>query len=95
VWGEGRGFRVTDRIGGFGKKAVLRWRLAPELDWKLDGLICASSRVSLHITADARPVAVRITQGWESLYYQERTPIPVLEIEAGADCRQMTTEILI
>ncbi|MBM9531585.1 alginate lyase family protein [Desulfoprunum benzoelyticum] len=95
VRGGARGYRVTDRIGGFREKAVLRWRLGPELEWKLDGLVCASSRMTLRIATDVEPVAVRIVQGWESLYYQERTPIPVLEIEVGPDCRQLTTEILI
>jgi hypothetical protein len=95
VRGGARGYRVTDRIGGFREKAVLRWRLEPELEWQLDGLVCASSRMTLRIAMDVEPVAVRIVQGWESLYYQERSPIPVLEIEVGPECRQLTTEILL
>jgi hypothetical protein len=95
VRGGARGYRVTDRIGGFREKAVLRWRLGPELEWQLDGLVCASSRMTLRVAVDVEPVAVRIVQGWESLYYQERSPIPVLEIEVGPECRQLTTEILL
>ena len=40
------GFNVVDNIKGNFTTAVLRWRLSPELDWKLDGNICTSDRVS-------------------------------------------------
>ncbi len=90
-----RTFTVLDQVGGFKDKAVLRWRLAPDLDWRLNNLVCSSPAATLRITTDVRPTAVRINQGWESLYYQERTPIPVLEVEVGPDCQELTTEILV
>lgn len=87
------GFTVIDRIRGFKEKAVLRWRLAPELDWVLDGSTCSSKDVSLVIASDKNLNAIKISEGWESLYYQERTPLSVLEVDVGPDCRELVTEI--
>jgi hypothetical protein len=90
---RGKGFTVMDSLSGFKKKAVLRWRLAPELDWVLEGLACKRKVVELRISADNRPVSIKLVTGWESLYYQERTPLMVLEVEAGTDCRELITQI--
>jgi hypothetical protein len=88
-----KGFRIVDRISGFKKKAVLRWRLAPELEWVLDGNMCSSQCVSLVIGSDKNLNSVKITNGWESLYYLERTTIPVWEIEVGPEGQELITEI--
>jgi hypothetical protein len=88
-----KGFRIVDRISGFKKKAVLRWRLAPELEWVLDGNRCSSQCVSLVIGSDKNLNSVKITNGWESLYYLERTTIPVWEIEVGPEGQELITEI--
>ncbi|XPS85077.1 conserved uncharacterized protein, related to heparinase II/III [Desulfosarcina variabilis str. Montpellier] len=86
------GFNVVDNIKGNFTTAVLRWRLSPELDWKLDGNICTSDRVSLSITSSAGKKS-NLTVGWESLHYMEKTPVPVLETTVGPDCRELTTTI--
>ena len=59
----------------------------------LEGLACKSKVVELRISADNRPVSIKLVTGWESLYYQERTPLMVLEVEAGTDCRELITQI--
>lgn len=88
-----KGFVVIDRFRGFEKKAVLRWRLAPELDWVLEGSACKSQTVELKISTDNRPDSIKLVSGWESLYYQERTSLSVLEVEVGDGCRELITEI--
>lgn len=68
----------SDRIDGSAERALLRWRLAPG-DWILEGQRASNGTVSLTIDAgdDAR---VTLTQGWESPFYLEKTPLPVLEV---------------
>jgi hypothetical protein len=91
-----KGVTVIDRMSGFKKKAVLSWRLAPEVEWELQGLTCLSELAKLTILIEDRSVSKsKIVQGWESLYYQERTPLPVLEIEVRPDCRKIITEIVL
>lgn len=82
--------RVRDRVQGFKKRAVLRWRLAPG-DWRLeeDATSHAQNRHCVrnpngHVLTVMSEMAVarcEIVQGWESLHYLEKTPVPVLELE--------------
>lgn len=87
--------RVTDLISGFKDHAVLRWRLAPEIDWTLSGGCCRGGVYSIHIDADNGPAGIKIAEGWESLYYHEKMPIPVLEVNVSPACRRMVTELCI
>lgn len=84
------GVQVTDRVRGFGRSAVLRWRLAPG-NW----VPCAAGADtapgfcrfengqghSLTVRADVAFVRCEWVQGWESLHYLEKTPVHVLELE--------------
>ncbi len=88
-----REITIVDEIWGFEKKAVLRWRLAPDADWSLDGLTCSSRLAVLKIQADTDISSVKIVQGWESLYYHERTRLPVLEVTVDMNCRKIVSEI--
>lgn len=80
---------VVDEVQDFARRAVLRWRLAPG-DWHLEGIIDTypghgwvatngnGHRLILRSTA---PVArCSLEQGWESLHYLEKTPLPILEL---------------
>jgi len=89
--------RVEDDIGGFARKAVLRWRLRPG-SWELrDALhspcvVDATGRRTVTVRADMPFVRCELTQGWESRHYLEKTPVTVLEVEV----RQpgvLTTEV--
>jgi hypothetical protein len=83
---------VEDRISGFARSAVLRWRLAPA-DWQLLDVPSASeSRCrralnghghALTVTADVPILRCEIVQGWESRHYLEKTVAPVLELEVA------------
>ncbi len=94
VMARENGFTIQDRFKGFKEKAVLRWRLASEIDWELQELTCSSAMAKLTISLeDGSATEAKIVQGWESLYYQERTPVPVLEVQVGASCHTLTTHI--
>lgn len=79
--------RCEDQVAGFVNMAVLRWRLAPG-DWKIYknfGTSCAIHRYNpaqkLEVHASIPIIRCELIQGWESRYYLEKNPLPVLEIE--------------
>ena len=79
--------RVSDLVGGFLEKAVLRWRLVPG-KWTLrceKNLIELTSEirigVSLTVETEIPMLRAQLVTGWESRYYLQRTELPVLEIE--------------
>ncbi|WP_424593343.1 heparinase II/III family protein [Bradyrhizobium sp.] len=82
---------VTDEVSGFGKKAVLRWRLIPGA-WSRtsDGVV--SETVSLAVSATGTIDRIELRVGQESLYYSRMTTVPVLEIEVHAPMT-ITTQI--
>lgn len=81
---------VVDQVQGFAHLAVLRWRLAPG-DWQLDYISGAdagdgwlATNGSGHRLTVRSSVPIKrcsLVQGWESLHYLEKTPVPVLELE--------------
>ena len=76
------GVRVIDQISGFARKAVLRWRLAPD-DWRIEGDSVTNGRDGLTVTASMAIARREIVEGWESRHYAEKTRLPVLEIEVN------------
>lgn len=74
------GLRVEDDVSGFQKNAVLRWRLAPG-EWRLDGDSVSNGVHVLRIASSVRPARMELVEGWESLYYMEKSVVPVLEVE--------------
>ncbi|MNZ11429.1 Heparinase II/III-like protein [compost metagenome] len=82
--------QVRDQISGFAGKAVLRWRLAPG-DWLLDGNSAVNGAQRLSVTGNIPIVRCELVEGWESRYYLEKTPVPVLEVEV-ADAGILLTE---
>ncbi|HET7321780.1 MAG TPA: heparinase II/III family protein, partial [Longimicrobiaceae bacterium] len=82
--------QVTDRVGGFTRRAVLRWRLRPG-DWTLAGDEVTDGRHRLRVTADVPVVRVELVSGWESRYYLHRSEIPVLEVEVASPSTIVTS----
>lgn len=76
----GNSLKVVDRLSGFSRSAVLRWRLMPG-DWVIDGhaITCGDNR--LEILSDSPIRTFQLVEGWESRYYLQRSNLPVLEIE--------------
>lgn len=83
--------KVTDDISGFAHKSVLRWRLMPG-DWQWEGDTLTDGRRRLTVTSTAPVVRRELVQGWESRYYSQKTPLPVLEVELQAP-GTLTTEL--
>ena len=75
---------VSDRISGFAEKAVLRWRLMPG-KWVLNDKQVALSGVKLVISSNRSIKRMELVTGYESLYYNEKKPLPVLEVEVTND----------
>ena len=71
---------VTDRVRGFERRAVCRWRLRPGA-WVLRGNRLTDGRHDLSVEADAPIARLALVEGWESRHYQQRTVVPVLEVE--------------
>lgn len=81
---------VRDQVQGFKRSAVLRWRLSPQ-EWLLDKPVdmgdqnfrCIRNQGGhvLTINSDVQILRCEVVQGWESLHYLEKTPVPVLELE--------------
>ena len=46
----------------------------------------------LRVLASQPIVRIEIVEGWESRYYSQKTPIPVLEVEV-AEAGTLTTEL--
>lgn len=82
---------ITDDIAGFDKSAVLRWRLAPG-DWHWEGDWLVGHGCSLRVTANQPIKRCELVEGWESRYYSQKTPLPVLEIEVE-EAGKLTTEL--
>ncbi|MHA7918040.1 heparinase II/III domain-containing protein [Alloalcanivorax xenomutans] len=85
---------VIDDVRGFERSAVLRWRLAPgEWHWKNEkpNVCCLEGHgCRLRITASQPIVRYALVDGWESRYYSQKTPIPVLELEVSEAGRLVT-----
>lgn len=88
------GFRIEDEVSGRFRKATLRWRLCPDLAWTRSENGCSSSMADVTVQlAEKKSVDYRIADGWDSLYYWEKKPLPVLEVPLGAGARSVVTEI--
>jgi hypothetical protein len=91
---------VVDHVQGFAHRAVLRWRMAPG-EWQLEPLTYIDAGYSWRVTNNnghclivrscAPVMRCSLEQGWESLHYLEKTPVPVLELEI-AQPGSLTTE---
>jgi len=86
------GFKLTieDKIEGFKNLAVLRWRLKPG-DWQVTGHTIKHKAHTLSVQSTAAIKRFEIIEGWESRYYLDKQPIPVLEIEIH-EAGTITTE---
>lgn len=73
---------VRDTLAGQFQTATLRWRLAPG-DWHLEGLAVSRDGHRLSVSADAAITRVTLGTAEESLYYLEKHPVPVLELEVS------------
>lgn len=71
---------VEDKVDGFARRAVLRWRLRPGV-WTVSGTEVRGDGHCLDISSSVPITRCELVEGWESRYYMRRTTTPVLEIE--------------
>ncbi len=90
-----QGFVVEDDLQGSFAEATLRWRLDPDSVWTMTDSGCRSPCLELSVAAApaSAPPVFRLAEGWESLHYLAKSPLPVLEVRVGGDCRQLVTKI--
>lgn len=73
---------VIDTLKGFKQNAILRWRLKTD-NWTMNqsDKTVTNNKEVIHIQSNAQIIRFEIIEGWESLYYLQKTRLPVLEIE--------------
>ncbi|MDB9800429.1 heparinase II/III-family protein [Alphaproteobacteria bacterium] len=75
---------VSDHVKGFKRKAVIRWRL-PDSDWVLEntqnGVQVSNGVNVLTVKSDVACIRAEIVEGWKSLFYMQKKPVSVLEVE--------------
>jgi hypothetical protein len=80
-----RDLEVEDEITGDFKFAVLRWRLLPG-DWVREENRLASERGTIEINCSGVIGRISLVEGWESIHYGRKTPVPVVEVEVAQPC---------
>ncbi len=84
---------VIDHVSGFDEKAVLRWRIAPPAgDWHCADGTWRDAHVKISVTSTAPVTRFECVEGWESRRYNEKSSLPVLEVEVAC-ASILTTEI--
>ena len=77
---------ILDKVKGFKKKAVIRWRLTNS-EWSLENtknaVQVSNGLNKLIITSDVPILRADIVVGWKSLFYMQKQSVPVLEVEIG------------
>ncbi len=90
---NGQIWKVHDRLRNF-EKAILRWRLPP-VDLQVKGNKIESSMFTISIKSKAPLKDLKIVNGWESVFYDEKKKIPVLEVILNKNNFEIQTEIKI
>lgn len=84
---------VVDEVSGLRHKAVLRWRMAPsDGGWRCADGVWSDAHLRIAVRSSAPIARFECVEGWESRHYDEKSPLPVLEVEVDTDAT-LTTEI--
>ncbi len=79
---------ITDHCSAFRHRLLLRWRLCPT-DWQLQiegaSVQLRSSQAQISVECNQPIQRLELVDGWESLLYAQKTPLPVLELEVAAE----------
>ena len=70
---------IIDNLSEFPKTVTIRWRLIPT-KWELDGFSLKSKFINLNFITNTYIKDFKLTSGFESLFYNEISKVPVLEI---------------
>jgi hypothetical protein len=84
---------VVDEVSGFVGNAVLRWRIAPaEGGWHCADGVWSDAHLRISVGSSTPITRFECVEGWESRHYDQKSPLPVLEVEVSAKAT-LTTEI--
>ena len=89
---ENQSFNITDKLSGFNKKVILRWRLA-NISWQKKDNLFESKFASLKLESNNHIEKIHLTSGYTSKEYLKKIKIPVLEIEVNQQPAIIKTEI--
>ena len=84
---SGLSWTITDHCSAFRHRLLLRWRLCPT-DWQLQiegaSAQLISSQAQISVECNQPIQRLELVEGWESLFYAQKTPLPELELEVAA-----------
>jgi hypothetical protein len=84
---SGLSWTITDQCSSFRHRLLLRWRLCPA-DWQLRiadaSAHLRSSHAQISVECNQPIQRLQLVEGGESLFYAQKTPLPVLEVELAA-----------
>ena len=77
---------INDKVSGFLKYAILRWRLCKS-EWVVKGNQVSGKLANIKVYFNNNEaVEIKIIKGFESLYYNKISEISVLEIKVNKPC---------
>jgi hypothetical protein len=88
---DNKKWRIVDTLDRFNQNAVVRWRLMKD-QWTLDKDCLTGTLITMYISANVN-AEIKLTDGFESLFYMDKTKIPVLEIHIHQSPAIVVTEI--
>ena len=85
------GWEIIDTISGSFKRAVQRWILAPG-NWEVEDSSIRNGNIFIIINSE-RICRFEMVEGEESLFYMQKTPVQILEVELQKQCTIVTNII--
>ena len=86
-----KGWQIIDKINGNYSSAKLRWFLNPG-EWIIKSNSISYKNTTMVFKSNQN-IEIQIMESYESLYYMEKTTVPVLTIDLG-NSRELQTQIL-
>lgn len=92
VHADGDRWTVDDDIGGYSRRAVLRWRLPPGLTEIRQNCV-TTEQMTIEIEADAKPLSITVGQAWESRFYAWKELMPEVTAVFDSQTRRICSRI--
>lgn len=86
----GMNWEIIDEIKGSFKQVTLRWRLC-ERNWEIKGKSLTSKDIKIKVRCNKKISSFKLNTGLESIYYQSKNEIKVLEIKCKTSPIKIST----
>ena len=83
-------WEIIDEIKGSFKQVTLRWRLC-ERNWEIKGKSLTSKDIKIKVRCNKKISSFKLNTGLESIYYQSKNEIKVLEIKCKTSPIKIST----